>query len=291
MLARFHRQSAGERYPRVTRHRFATVTGVVMGGVAMRSATACGGLCRKVGGLSVPIYTRLSGIAVIGQKMFTFKGRHHQQEIILQCVRWYVAYSLSYRDLNELMQERGYAVDHSTVQRWVVHYVPRIEKVFRKTKKRVGLRWRLDETYVKIKGEWKYLYRVVDKQGDTVDFLLTARRDKKAARRFLNKAIGSNGKPSLINIDKSGANTAAIKQYNTDENKRVKIRQCKYLNNIVEQDHRFIKRRSRPMLGFKSFWSARATLAGIELWHMLKKGQNKSSLPAWQQFYSLVAAG
>ncbi len=223
--------------------------------------------------------------------MITFKGRHHQQEIILQCVRWYVAYSLSYRDLEELMQERGYAVDHSTVQRWVVHYAPRIEKAFRKTKKRAGNRWRLDETYVNIKDEWKYLYRAVDKQGDTVDFLLTARRDKKAARRFLNKAIGSNGKPSLINIDKSGANTAAIKQYNAHENKRVKIRQCKYLNNIVEQDHRFIKRRTRPMLGFKSFWSARATLAGIELWHMLKKGQNKSSQPAWQQFYTLAASG
>jgi transposase-like protein len=134
-------------------------------------------------------------------------------------------------------------------------------------------------------GEWKYLYRAVDKQGNTIDFLLTTKRDKKAARRFLNKAIGSNGKPSLINIDKSGANTAAINQYNCDENKRVKIRQCKYLNNIVEQvvrhpDHRFVKRRTRPMLGFKSFWSARATLAGIELWRMLKKGQNKSSLPA-----------
>ena len=149
----------------------------------------------------------------------------------------------------------------------------------------------MDETYLKIKGVWNYLYRAVDKQGNTVDFLLTAKRDKKAAQRFLNKAIGSNGKPSLINIDKSGANTAAIKQYNRDENRRVKIRQCKYLNNIVEQDHRFIKRRTRPMLGFKSFWSAQATLAGIELWRMLKKDQNKSSLPAWEQFYELAQAG
>jgi len=107
----------------------------------------------------------------------------------------------------------------------------------------------------------------------------------------LNKAIGSNGKPSLINIDKSGANTAGIKQYNIDENKRIKIRQCKYLNNIVEQDHRFIKRRIRPMLGFKSFPSAHATLAGIELWRMLKKSQNKSSLTAWQQFYALALTG
>lgn len=164
-------------------------------------------------------------------------------------------------------------------------------KAFRKNKKRTGNRWRLDETYIKIKGEWKYLYRAVDKLGNTIDFLLTARRDKKAVLRFLSKAIGSNGKPSLINIDKSGANTAGIKQYNVDENKRVKTRQCKYLNNIVKQDHRFIKRITRPMLGFKSFWSAQATLAGIELWRMLKKGQNKSSLPAWEQFYVLAATG
>ncbi len=223
--------------------------------------------------------------------MISFKGRHHQQDMILQCIRWYVAYSLSYRDLEELMQERGYAVDHSTIQRWVVHYAPRIEIAFLKNKSRVGNRWRMDETYLKIKGQWRYLYRAVDKQGKTIDFLLTAKRDKKAARRFLNKTIGSNGKPSQINIDKSGANTAAIKQYNSDENRRVKIRQCKYLNNIIEQDHRFIKRITRPMLGFKSFRSAQAILAGIELWRMLKKGQSKSSLPAWEQFYVLALTG
>lgn len=250
-----------------------------------------GGFCRKTATYDFLSYTLVLGISKYGYIVISFKGRHHQQDIILQCVRWYVAYSLSYRDLEELMQERGYGVDHSTIQRWVVHYAPRIEKAFRKNKKRVGNRWRLDETYIKIRGEWKYLYRAVDKQGNTVDFLLTARRDKKAARRFLNKAIGSSDKPSLINIDKSGANTAAIKQYNNDENKRVKIRQCKYLNNIVEQDHRFIKRIIRPMLGFKSFWSARATLAGIELWRMLKKGQNKSSQPAWEQFYGLALEG
>jgi putative transposase len=144
--------------------------------------------------------------------MISFKGRHHQHNIILQCVRWYVAYSLSYRDLEELMQERGYVVDHSTIQRWVVHYAPGIEKAFLKNKRRTGDRWRMDETYIKIRGEWKYLYRAVDKQGNTIDFLLTAKRDKKAALRFLNKAIGCNGKPGLINIDKSGANTAAIRQ-------------------------------------------------------------------------------
>ena len=172
-----------------------------------------------------------------------------------------------------------------------MHYAPRIEKAFCKNKRRAGNRWRLDETYIKIKGGWKYLYRAVDKKGNTIDFLLTAKRDKKAALRFLNKAIGSNGKPSLINIDKSGANTAGIKQFNRDEKKRIKIRQCKYLNNVVEQDHRFIKRIIRPMLAFKSFQSAQATLAGIELWRMLKKNQGNSSLPAWEQFYALAAVG
>ena len=130
--------------------------------------------------------------------MISFKGRHHQQEIILQCVRWYVAYSLSSRDLEELMQERGYVVDHSTIQRWVVHYAARIEKAIRKNKKRAGHRWRLDETYIKIRGEWKYLYRAVDKQGNTVDFLLTKKHDKFAALRLLTKAIGRNGKPSEL---------------------------------------------------------------------------------------------
>ena len=139
---------------------------------------------------------------------------------------------------------------------------------------------------------WKYLYRAVDKQGNTVDFLLTAKRDKKAALRFLTTAVGYNGKPSLINIDKIGANRAAIKQYNIDENKRIKIRQCKYLNiYIVEQDHRFVNRRVRSMLGLKSFWCTRATWAGIELWRMLKKKQSKSALPAWQQFYALAGTG
>ncbi|MGI9292641.1 MAG: IS6 family transposase, partial [Pseudomonadales bacterium] len=128
-----------------------------------------------------------------------FQRPPHQQDIILQCVRWYVAYSLSDRVLEELMQERGYAVGHSTIQRWVVYYAPRIENAVHKNKKRTGLRWSLDESYIKIKGHWKYLYRAVDKEGKTIDFLLTAKRDKKAAQRFLTKAVGQNGKPSLIN--------------------------------------------------------------------------------------------
>ena len=135
------------------------------------------------------------------------------------------------------------------------------------------------------------LHRAVDKAGHTVDFLLTAKRDRKAAARFLRKAIDQCGTPEKITIDKSGANTAAIEEYNTDNEASIELRQVKYLNNVVEQDHRAIKRMTRPMLGFKSFWSAAITLAGIELMHMIRKGQLKGrakSRPA-QQFYSLAA--
>ena len=190
------------------------------------------------------------------------------------------------------MNERGLTIDHSTLNRWVVHYAPQLEKAFHEKKKKPGNRWRMDETYIKVKGEWKYYYRAVDKQGNTIDFLLTAKRDAKAAKRFFDKAIGRNGKPSLVNIDKSGANKAAIKQFNHNNNKRIKVRQCKYLNNIVEQDHRRVKRLTRPMLSFKSFISAQQTLAGIELVAMLKKGQMKKNcsgaLSPSEQFYALA---
>ena len=170
--------------------------------------------------------------------MITFKGRHTPKPIILQCVRWYCSYALNYRNIEEMMAEHGLKIDHGTLNRWIAHYAPKLEKAFHKKKKRPGDRWRLDETYIKVKGKWKYYYRAVNKQGNTIDFLLTAKRDTKAALRFLNKAIGRNGKPGLVNIDKSGANKAGINQFNKDSNRRVKIRQCKYLNNIVEQDHR-----------------------------------------------------
>jgi len=223
----------------------------------------------------------------------SFKGRHFQHGMILQSIRWYLAYSLSYRDIEELMHERGFSVDHSTINRWVLHYSPKLDAAFRRKKNRVGKRWRMDETYIKVKGQWKYYYRAVDKQGQTIDFLLTATRDKKAALRFLRKAINENGKPSLVNIDQSGANNAGLKQVNRDNKTRIKIRQCKYLNNIIEQDHRRIKRLTRPMLGFKNFHAAQRTLTGIEVVAMIKKGQMKTRVgdkpsPA-EQFYALAA--
>ena len=223
----------------------------------------------------------------------SFKGRHFQQDMILQSVRWYLAYALSYRDIEELMQEREFSVDHSTINRWVIHYSPHLEAAFRLKKKRTGNRWRMDETYIKVKGQWKYYYRAVDRQGQTIDFLLTATRNTKAALHFLKKAIKENGKPSLVNIDQSGANNAGLNQLNRDHNKRIKIRQCKYLNNIIEQDHRRIKRLTRSMLGFKNFHAAQQTLAGMEVMAMIRKGQMRTPVrdektPA-ERFYVLAA--
>jgi transposase-like protein len=151
----------------------------------------------------------------------------------------------------------------------------------------------MDETYIKIKGQWRYLYRAVDKEGQTIDFLLTAHRDKKAARRFFKKAVRQHGLPAKVTIDKSGANTAALEALQEETGQAIEIRQNKYLNNLVEQDHRAIKRLVRPMLSFKTFDSARCTLRGIELMHMIKKGQmipgDGMKLSAAGQFYSLAA--
>ena len=152
----------------------------------------------------------------------------------------------------------------------------------------------MDETYVKVKGQWRYLYRAVDKYGATIDFLLTAHRDKAAALRFLKKAIGRHGVPETITIDGSDANEAAIKSYNQEYGTAIAIRQVKYLNNVVEQDHRAIKRVTRPMLEFKSFEAAQCTLTGVELMHMIKKRQlvvaeRDEGRTAAELFYSLVA--
>ncbi|SOE87998.1 Transposase (or an inactivated derivative) [Caballeronia arationis] len=220
------------------------------------------------------------------------KRLHYPLDVILMCVRWYVAYGLSLRNLEEMMAERGIDVDHSTVHRWAIKLLPVLEKAFRRRKRPVGKSWRVDETYIKVKGQWKYLYRAVDKAGDTVDFLLRARRDKEAARRYFEKAIDQNGVPETVTIDKSGANLAGLHVVNAGRETPIKIRQVKYLNNVVEQDHRAIKRRTRPMLGFKTFRCARILLSGIEFMHMIAKGQMKDrgigQTPA-EQFYSLVA--
>ena len=150
---------------------------------------------------------------------------------------------------------------------------PVLARLFRRRKHPVGCSWRLDETYVRVGGQWKYLYRAVERLGQTVDFLLTARRDVAAARRFFERAIGQHDVPEKITIDKSGANTAAVRGLIADSGVTIELRQSKYLNNLVEQDHRSIKRRIRPMMGFKSFDCAARLIAGIETMHMVKKGQ------------------
>jgi putative transposase len=144
------------------------------------------------------------------------------------------------------------------------------------------------------KGQWRYLYRAVDKSGQTIDVLLTEHRDTEAALRFLTQAIRRHGVSETITIDGSEANEAAIKRYNEEHGTAIEIRQVKYLNNMVEQDHRAIKRVTRPMLGFKAFEAAQATLAGIELMHMLNKGQlvrgeGAEGLTPVEQFYALAA--
>ena len=217
---------------------------------------------------------------------------HYPLEVMLVCARWYAAYPLSFRHLEEMMQERGVFVDHSTVHRWALKILPVMALIFRRRKRPVGNSWRMDETYIKVAGKWKYLYRAVDKSGDTVDFLLTAKRDLAAARRYLERAINLHGLPERITIDKSGANTAAIRSVNDDACVDIELRQSKYLNNIIEQDHRAVKRITNPMMGFKSFWCAKKLIAGIETMHMVKKGQlhcpNGKAASAADQFYSLA---
>ena len=205
--------------------------------------------------------------------MLATKGMRFPIDVILVCIRWYAAYPLSYRHLEEMMQERGVYVDHSSINRWAIRFLPLLEKVFRKHKRPVGGSWRMDETYIKVKGVWKYLYRAVDKEGKTVDFLLTAQRDKAAAVRFFDKAMKASGVPEKVTLDKSSANKAAMDEINARGEMPIIVRQIKYLNNIVEQDHRAIKRVTKPMLNFKSFRAAKNVLAGIELMHMIRKGQ------------------
>lgn len=217
---------------------------------------------------------------------------HYPLEIMLVCVRWYAAYALSLRNLEEMMAERGVAVDHATVHRWAMKILPVFAKVFRSRKRPVGRSWRMDETYIRVSGEWKYLYRAVDRLGQTVDFLLTAKRDGAAARRFFERAIDLHDVPEKVTIDKSGANTAAVHGLIADSGVAIELRQSKYLNNLVEQDHRAIKRRTRPMLGFKDFHCAAKVIAGIEVMHMIRKGQlagpKGQVMSAAELFYSLA---
>lgn len=193
------------------------------------------------------------------------------------------------------MAKRGVDVDHATLNRWMVKFSTDLAAEAQKRKRQTSNSWRMDETYVQVKGQWAYLYRAVDRDGRTLDFMLSAKRDKAAARRFFKRAISTNGTPDRVAIDKSGANLAGLQSVNvihkfTGSGRLIRIMQSKYLNNKVEQDHRFIKRITRPTLGFKAFHSAAATLAGIEVAHMIRKGQIPANgKTGFQQFASLAA--
>jgi transposase, IS6 family len=206
-----------------------------------------------------------------------FKWRQHKGRLILLCVRWYLAFTLSYRQLARMVHEHGWKVDHTSIFRWVQRYGPELAVRCRAFLKPTNRSYRVDETYIKVKGEDRYIYRAVDSTGQTIDFLLTAKRDKASAKRFFRKALTSVGnvRPRVINVDKNPAYSAAFKELKTEGmlSRRCRLRQCKYLNNIIEQDHRNVKRRMRLAMGYGSFRTAWRTLQGIETIHMIRKGR------------------
>jgi len=231
-----------------------------------------------------------------------FKWRHFEAEIILLCVRWYLRYSLSYRDLEEMMLERGLHVDHTTIYRWVQRSAPELDKRSRPHLKATTDSWRVDETSIKVKKVWMYLYRAVDSAGNTLEFLLSPTRDAQAAKRFFVKALHAtacsapqahpleeqvavptapvvpdttSSAPRVINVDKNAAYPKAMADLKAAGMlpECVELRQVKYLNNLVEQDHRFIKRLVKPGLGFFSVETAGRTLQGYEVMNMIRKGQ------------------
>lgn len=221
-----------------------------------------------------------------------FKWKQYEGEIILTCVRWYLRYALSYRDLEEMMNERGLSVDHTSIYRWVQEYAPEIDRRSRPHLKQTNQSWRVDETYVKVRGKWMYLYRAVDSTGQTLDFQLNETRSARAAKRFFRKVLGSSHirQPRVINVDQNAAYPRAVQDLQDDKllSKECELRPVKYLNNIVEQDHRFIKRRVKPGLGFHSYPTAWRTLQGYEIMHMISKGQirgvDKQNSQAQRQF-------
>jgi IS6 family transposase len=206
-----------------------------------------------------------------------FKWRHFQPEIIMCGVRWYLRYSLSFRDVEELMLERGLPVDHTTIFRWVQRYAPEFDKRCRPALNVTTDSYRVDETYIKIKKQWHYLYRAVDAAGATLDFMLSPSRDAEAAERFFRKVLGARHTtaPRVITVDKNAAYPPAFAALQQEGllAEACLLRQCKYLNNLIEQDHRFVKRRVNPGLGFGTFPTAQRTIQGYEAMHMCRKGQ------------------
>ncbi|AXY11340.1 IS6 family transposase (plasmid) [Bacillus thuringiensis LM1212] len=226
------------------------------------------------------------------EKENMFKWKHYQPDIILLMIRWYLRYNLSFRDLVEMMEERGLSLAHTTIMRWVHQYGPDLKKRIRKHLKPTNDSWRVDETYLKIKGKKMYLYRAVDSEGNTIDFYLSQRRNAKAAKRFLKKALTSchATKPRTITADGDKAYPVAIRKLKEDKclPHDTPLRVKKYLNNIIEQDHRFIKKRIRNMLGLKSYKTARKMIDGIEAMYMIKKGQTSQGAKSVQKQIKLI---
>ncbi|WP_286299936.1 IS6 family transposase [Aminobacter sp. SS-2016] len=231
-----------------------------------------------------------------------FRGRHFDRSVILVCVRWYLAYGLSPRFGRRWMAERGISVDHSTIHRWVVHFSPLLLERFNRRKRAATGKWHVDETYIKVRGQWMYLYRAIDSVGDTVEFYFSEHRDLPAAKRFFRKALERHGRPDRVVIDGSQTNQEAIVSCDTTHRlqdrcrrrpKPIRIRQSQYLNNRIEQDHRRIKRRVRPMLGFKSPAAASIILDGIEMLHMMRKRQARFAFnpnPSLAEQFDILAA-
>jgi IS6 family transposase len=207
----------------------------------------------------------------------SFKGRQFTAKVILWAVRWYLMFPISYRDLELMLADRGVTIAHTTIFRWIQAYAMELEKRIRPHLHPSNGSWRVNEAYVKVKGRWTYLYRAVDSRGQTIDFLLSAKRDTTAAKRFFGKALGQphTVNPRTITVDKNPAYPRAVAEMKAGREllRRSQLRQVKYLNSIVEQDHRRIKRLTKPGLGFGSFWTARRTLAGYEIMTMVRKGQ------------------
>ena len=225
-----------------------------------------------------------------------FRGRHFADEIIVLCVRWYLRYSLSYRDLTEIMCERNLSIDPSTIWRWVQRYAPELNVRVRRELKPTNGSWRTDETYVRVAGRWTYLYRAVDSTGATIDFLLSENRDLTSARRFFQKALAAPGhpRPRVINVDGNPSYPTVIEELKQERvlGRRCRCRIVPYLNNIVEQDHRAIKRRINASLGFRSFDGAKRTIQGYEPMHMIRKGQvrwlSKGNIAAQVRFIKVM---
>lgn len=207
-----------------------------------------------------------------GEVRISFKGAPFEKDILRTCVRWYVAYPLSSRQREELVQARGAPVDHATINRGILPYRPPLEAPFHHRKRPVWMRGRLEETYSKIKGRWHSLYRAGDKSSQPVDFLLTPRRDCQAARRLLTKAIRRHSVPETSTIEGSEANGAAIREDNEVQGTTLALRQVRDLNKVGEPDHRAVTHLTRPMLGFTSFAAAPCPLAGVELRPMIRTG-------------------